>query len=498
MTTSSPHLKTTAQAVLSIFETNAVALLGILSVIAFSTAAAARPNVVLFLADDLGYNDLSSYREKHETGSEQPPTASTPYLDSLAAEGMRFTNFYSGAAVCSPSRAALLTGRNATRVGIYNWIPYNSPMHLRDEEITIAELLASSGYRCGHFGKWHLTSGGRDQPLPQDQGFEHTFYTHNNAHPSHRNPENFNLNGQPVGPRSGYSCQIVVDEALAWLDDARSEGEPFFLNVWFNEPHAKVAAPEELASRHSYHPEYYGCIENMDLAVGRVLAYLEEHGLSEQTIVLFTSDNGSQVASSNLPLRSEKCFNFEGGIRVPFIARWPGQIAAGTENDSVSGFVDVLPTLCAKLDVSLPESVALDGENLEAALFASKKRQRSAPLFFFRYFHDPVTMIRDGDHVLLGFEKPMPFQENYDPVEQANLKPRPDEPQWSAWDFSEKHQRYLEQCVPLHFELYDLSQDIAQRHDIAAAHPETVETLKRETLRLRQQMIDEAGSWFDD
>jgi arylsulfatase A len=160
-----------------------------------------KPNIILILADDLGYNDVSCYRNSNfEEQYENAPTSQTPNIDKLAESGMRFTDFYCGAAVCSPSRAALITGRNATRVGIYNWIPENGPMHLRSEEITIAELLKDKNYNTGHFGKWHLTSKGMDQPLPNDQGFDYSFFTYNNANPSHENPDNFYHNGQLVGP----------------------------------------------------------------------------------------------------------------------------------------------------------------------------------------------------------------------------------------------------------------------------------------------------------
>ncbi|MCK5367435.1 MAG: sulfatase-like hydrolase/transferase, partial [Cyclobacteriaceae bacterium] len=228
----------------------------------------APPNVVLMLADDLGYNDLTCYRNSnHGQSLEFPPTSQTPHIDKLAEEGIRFTDFYCGAAVCSPSRSALITGRNATRVGIYNWIPEESPMHMRASEITIAELLKKKSYNTGHFGKWHLTSKGTDQPLPNDQGFDYSFYAYNNANPSHHNPENYYRNGEPVGKLEGYACQLVVDEALQWLDENNDHQTPFYINVWFNEPHLKVAAPEELTKRHRYNQEYYGAIENMDIAV---------------------------------------------------------------------------------------------------------------------------------------------------------------------------------------------------------------------------------------
>mgnify|MGYP001110013799 CR=1 FL=1 len=176
-----------------------------------------KPNIIFMLADDLGYNDLSLCRTMEPIPEKEIPTSITPSLDQLAQEGITFTNFYCGAAVCSPSRSALLTGRNATRLGIYNWIPPNQPMHLRGSEVTLAEMLKKSGYQTAHIGKWHLAAQGTEQPEPPDQGFDYAFWTHNNAHPSHENPDNFIKMDQEVGKISGYSCQIVADEAINWM-----------------------------------------------------------------------------------------------------------------------------------------------------------------------------------------------------------------------------------------------------------------------------------------
>lgn len=487
-------------------ERNIVAILMLAGGIVFGCSRSGEerpPNLILILADDLGYNDLGCYRYENEQLSETPPTARTPSLDRLAEQGMRFIDFYCGAAVCSPSRSALLTGRNCTRAGIYNWIPSRQPMHLRDGEVTIAELLKEKGYRTAHFGKWHLTAEGMGQPLPVDQGYETAFFTYNNAEPSHHNPVNFFRDTVAVGPLEGYSCQLVAGEAIAWLKDHTSNGESFYINVWFNEPHEKVAAPPELAARHSYHHEYYGCIENMDLAVGRLLASLEELGLTENTLVIFTSDNGSQMVASNDPLRGEKAFNYEGGIRVPFIARWPGKIPAGTVSAVPGYFADVLPTVAgltgtALTGTAIPAGRRLDGEDLSGVLLGKEEEfSRSEPIFFFRYFHDPVCMLRDGDWVLLGFQDaPFPWQADYDQKELANLKPGPGEPDWSMWGFQQSHMEYLVDAVPRQFELYHIRQDISQREDLGDRYPELVERLRRKMLELREEMIGEGGNWY--
>jgi len=466
-----------------------------------------RPNIILILADDLGYNDLSCYQDNQpdhthavlpENYSDRPPTTRTPHLDRLASEGMRFTDFYCGAAVCSPSRSSLLTGRNCTRLGIYNWIPDHQPMHLRDREITLGELLSKAGYRTAHFGKWHLTAEGMGQPMPMDQGYPYAFFTYNNANPSHRNPNNFFRMGQPVGELTGYSCQLVMDEALAWLQDSVKSGDPFYINIWFNEPHSVVAAPEELAARHSYHQEYYGCIENMDLAVGRLLTYLESSGLERETIVIFTSDNGSVTVASNDPLRGEKAFNLEGGIRVPFIIRWPGKVPSGTVSGAAGSFTDILPSMAAWTGVDPPTDRVLDGEDLTAVFTGEAPGfERSKHLFFFRYFHDPVCMLREGDWVLLGYmDEPLPYMRRYDHREFAKLKPEPGASPWSQWRFQEGHMEFLQTAVPVNFELYQIREDISQATDLSASHPETVEQMKKKMLRLREEMISEGGNWY--
>ena len=464
---------------------------------ACTSQSSSPPNVVILLADDLGYNDISSYRSLHPQRSDDPPTSQTPHVDRLGEEGMRFTNFYCGAAVCSPSRSALITGRNATRVGIYNWIPANSPMHLRDEEVTLAEMLGAAKYRRGHFGKWHLTSEGMGQPLPQDQGFEEAFYTYNNARPSHENPENFFHMGEPVGELQGYACQLVMDRALDWLGTVKDSGQPFYLNVWFNEPHVQLAAPEALTARHSYRQKYYGAIENMDLAIGRLLNYLDEQGLAENTIVIFSSDNGSQELRSNDPLRGEKCLNYEGGIRVPFVVRWPGHVPAEKVSHQVGSFTDVLPTLASLSSTDLPKGRQLDGVDLSAVLTGDAENiERTAPVFFYRYFHDPVSMLRDGKWALMGYEEIIPFRENYDIRELANLKPAEGEPRWANWGFQPGHMEYIRQQKVNQYELYNLEEDPEQRNDLAAQHPEIVARMKARMQSLQEEMVEEGGDWF--
>ena len=235
------------------------------------TITAATPNVVVLLSDDLGFRDVGCYGGP----------VSTPHIDGLAARGTRFTDFYSGCAVCSPSRATLLTGRHHIRTGVYSWIHDESQRsHLLLRETTLAEVLKSAGYQTAHIGKWHLglPTPERDKPTPSEHGFDFWFATANNAIPSHRNPHNFLRNGVAVGERQGYSCQIVADEAIEQLR-SMDRDRPFFLNVWFHEPHAPIAAPDELVTEYGKLDDpaavYSATIANTDRAIGRLFDALE-------------------------------------------------------------------------------------------------------------------------------------------------------------------------------------------------------------------------------
>lgn len=430
------------------------------------------PNIVLMLADDLGSGDLSCY------GS---PENKTPNLDRLAADGIRFTDFYAACGVCSPSRAALLTGRFSVRAGVYSWIHTSHEMHLRVEETTIAELVKSAGYSTAHVGKWHLgydlVKGSGDGPNPGDHGFDYWLATGNNAIPSHRNPTNFVRNGEALGEIDGYSCQFVVDEAIGWLDNHRDRTKPFFLNVWFHEPHARVAAPPELASRHkgTRNPEYYGCIENMDLAAGRLLEKLEAMGAADNTVVVFTSDNGSYMTdrNNNGGHTGRKTQLWEGGIREPGIIRWPGHIKPGTVSGEPAGLVDLLPTVCDIASVDLPGNRTLDGTSL-IPLFDGKLFERPKPLYWFYNPSRPVCVIRDGDWCLIA-----------DPeidLSRQNM-------------FLEKFIGPIKQTALVNFRLYNLREDPAQKQDLAADQSELLQKMKRKMLALHADVMAEAFDW---
>ncbi len=259
------------------------------SLLAAEAKKAARPNILVVLADDLGYGDLACYGH---------PRIKTPNLDRFASEGLRLTSCYAAAANCSPARTGLMTGRTPYRVGIHNWIPMLSPMHVRSSEITIATLLQRDGYATCHSGKWHLN--GRfnlpGQPQPSDHGFDHWFSTQNNALPNHKNPNNFVRNGTPAGKLEGYSAALVVDEAISWLKTGRDKAKPFFLYVCFHEPHEPIASDKRYTDLYpSDDPSFsahHGNITQMDDAFGRLMRTVDDLKLREETLVLFTSDNG--------------------------------------------------------------------------------------------------------------------------------------------------------------------------------------------------------------
>ena len=421
------------------------------------------PNLIVILCDDLGYGDLGCFGH---------PQIKTPNLDRLAGEGLRLTDCYAGAPVCSPSRAGLLTGRIPNRLGIYDWIPQNSPMHLQSTELTIATLLKKAGYETCHVGKWHCNGkfNSPDQPQPGDHGFDYWFSTQNNANPSHKNPVNFVRNGQKVGPLQGFSSQIIVDEAMEWLSQ-RDKSKPFLLMVWLHSPHEPIATagsfvePYLATAENPQQAEYFGNVSQLDHEVGRLLKDLDERGLRDNSLVYFSSDNGPETLhrykgsersyGSPSPLRGMKLHMYEGGIRVPGIVRWPGHITpAQISNQPVVSY-DLLPTFCALAGVTPPTDRPLDGASL-LPLFAGRDITRSKPLYW-QYDRaiggENRVALRDGDWKLLA---------------NATLSK---------------------------FELYNLRQDRSEKQDLAASEPAKVAELSAKLKALHAEIKSEGPSW---
>lgn len=431
------------------------------------------PNIVILLADDLGYGDLGCYGGK----------ANTPNLDRLAKEGIQFTDFYAAAPNCSPSRVGLLTGRSPSKVGMYNYLPPNHPMHLKAEEITIAEIVKKKGYRSGHFGKWHVSclpqNPNLNQPQPDDQGFDYSLGTDNNARPSHLNPVNFVRNGVEVGKLKGYSCDIVVNEALNWLDNAPVKNTPFLLYMAFHEPHKKVASPPELTAKYSEYPqadaEYLANVENMDAAIGRLLKSLRERNLDENTLILFASDNGSYRNGSNGKLLGGKSFVYEGGIRVPGILHWKNKIEPGQTMSEPAGLVDVMPTVCELIGVQHPNETTLDGTSL-LPLITNQAFERAKPLSWFFYRTTPEMAMRIGKYAVLG--------KDIDSIKTTHPLTAPD-------------MDYIKNMDLETFEVYDLSVDLGQVSNLDYATLENGETYTTQLVN-RLKEIQEIGPYWEN
>lgn len=441
-------------------------LLGLL-LSAVLSAAADRPNILLIVSDDLGYGDLACFGNTE---------VQSPHLDQFATESVRLTSCYAGHPNCSPSRTALMTGRTPTRVGIRDWIPEESPMHVRSSEITIARLLQQSGYATAHIGKWHLNGefNKPTQPQPSDHGFDYWFSTQNNAYPNHHNPDNFVRNGKEVGKIEGYAADIVADESLHWLTDVRDKEKPFFLYVCFHEPHEPIASAEKYTRLYpSDDPSYsahHGNVTQMDSAFGRLMQAVDEQGLRESTFVMFTSDNGPAITpqhphGSAGPLRDKKGSIYEGGIRIPGMIRWPGKTKPGTTSDEPVCGVDFLPTACAIAGISPPSDRKLDGANL-LPLLEGKPIERSTPLYwhFNRAISEPKVAMRIGDwKILAALDHPAEPRNN---------------------DLTEEAQRDFKRAELIKFELYNLKDDLGEAHDLAATEPAKLEEM---TLLLTQK-----------
>ena len=272
------------------------------------TQGAPQPNIILFLADDLGYGDLRCYGH---------PIVKTPNLDAFAKQGVRLTQCYAASAVCSPSRSALLTGRTPHRNGVYTWIAEGGEVHLRASEMTLPKLLKGAGYTTCHSGKWHLNGlfNNPAQPQPNDHGYDWWMATQNNAGPSHENPVNFVRNGQPVGRLEGYSAPLVVGEAITWLKEKRDATKPFFLAVWTHEPHYPIKSDPQFKALYpdltdDAQREHHANVTQMDHAFGLLMKSLDEQKLADHTFVFFTSDNGPEGDGIKSPGRGST-----GGLR---------------------------------------------------------------------------------------------------------------------------------------------------------------------------------------
>jgi len=346
------------------------------------SATAAQPNVVILLADDLGWADVGYHDGEIET----------PSIDRLAEEGVRLEHFYS-APICSPTRAALVTGRDSLKLGIaYDQIHpwYNAG--LAPDALTIAEIFRTDGYQTGLVGKWHLGHTFEHQ-TPNAQGFDH-FWGHlhtNTDFFEHVRESGHDLqqNGKSVHAPGEYLTHLEAREAVRFIKE-RDRRKPFLLYVPFTAPHSPMQAPEATIEKYaalpraSFRRTYAAMVDEMDQAVGRILTALDDEGIAKDTIVLFFSDNGGSniYGGTNTPLRGQKGQTFEGGIRVPAVLRWPGRLEAGAVMDQRMAVTDVLPTLARAASVRVPTTAEIDGENMWPALTRGQRVPRRHPIAF--------------------------------------------------------------------------------------------------------------------
>lgn len=478
-----------------------------------------QPNVVILLADDLGSKDLGCYGGP----------VKTPVLDSLAERGVKFTDFHAGAATCSPSRATLLTGRAALRTGIYGVLQDQwHDMHLLEREVTIAEVLQEAGYGTAHFGKWHvgMTSGKRMKPSLHDHGFDYWFGLSNGAQPSHRNPTNFMRNGERVGPMQGYSCQIVVSDAIKWLETKPEPDQPFFLNIWFNEPHSKLAAPDEIVSIYGDLKDegalYSATVDNTDRAIGRLVEKLEAMGELNNTLIIYSSDHGSYRSDRNGGLTGAKGSYFQGGLRSPGIFFWPDGIRGGRIENTPSGAVDLLPTICGLAGIEKPKGVPLDGADLTPLLVEDGSFERSQPLFWLSPSSGHLATIREGKYTLMGYSgyklpsnqarkkelaQQMAKMADIDPS-LPRLESRVSNTTFSSPEYTKLKSEFVrlrtfqEAWIPAikaggfsRFALYDLESDPLQKKDISKQRPKVTARLKEKMLERYRDVLADAPDW---
>jgi arylsulfatase A-like enzyme len=418
-----------------------------------------RPNIIFILADDLGYGDPGCYGQK---------TIQTPNIDKMAAEGMRFTDHYAGSTVCAPSRCCLMTGLHSGHA----WVRGNALVPLRPSDVTVAELLKQAGYTTGIIGKWGLgepeTTG-----IPNKQGFDYWFGYLNQRHahnyyPSYlwRNEEQFPLKNEvnhviggwdrtPGGVatnRVEYSHDLFAADALRFVEQNRDR--PFFLYLALTIPHANNEAGNKGMEVPSFGPYadkdwpepqkgHAAMITGMDRDIGRLMAKLKTLGLHEQTLVMFSSDNGPHKEgggdpaffNASGPLRGYKRALYEGGIRVPMIARWPGRIEAGSTSDHVSAFWDFLPTCCELIGINAPDRI--DGISMLPTLLGRSGQQKKHEYLYWE-FHEQGKK----QAIRMGRWKGV----------RLNAAKKPDGP----------------------IELYDLQSDLGEKNNVAGQHPQVV------------------------
>ncbi len=421
------------------------------------SAAKRKPNVVLILVDDMGWTDLGCFGSSYYE---------TPNVDKLATGGMKFTNGYAACAVCSPTRAAVLTGRYPTRHGITDWIrgsetkvnpvgydkaknrklmtPKNH-FFMELKEVTIAEILKEAGYATCHVGKWHL---GGTSFYPESQGFDYNIGGSHWGHPHKGFFDPYQIHTLEDRKAGEYLTDREGDEAVKFIREHKEQ--PFFLYMAHYAVHSPIQAKKETIEKYQNkpvtnqkYPKYAAMVESVDDAAGKIMGAIDELGLTENTLVIFTSDNGGAThfpATDNAPLRKGKGFPYEGGIREPFIVCWPGVVKPGTVCDEPVCSIDLLPTICSAAGLAVPADREIDGLDMMPLLKQSGTLDRDSLYWHFPHYWwgtnvKPYSVIRQGDWKLIRH-----YEDN-------------------------------------RLELYNLREDISEKNDLAAKMPKKVKQL---------------------
>ncbi|HAL70983.1 MAG TPA: arylsulfatase [Verrucomicrobiales bacterium] len=455
-------------------------------------AKALRPNVILIVADDLGYSDLGCYGSK---------TIRTPNLDRLAAEGTRFTSFYVAQAVCSASRAALMTGCYPNRVGMQGALNHTSKEGINPDEFLLPELFKQRGYSTAIHGKWHLGTAAMFHPMKH--GFDEFWgipYSNDNSkfHPSLAAempplPLYEDETVEQVDPDQSQFTRRITEKAVSFI--RRNEKKPFFLYVPHVMPHVPIFASDRFKGQ-SPHGLYADVVEELDWSVGMILAAVQQAGVADNTLILFMSDNGPFLSYGNhagnaAPLREGKLTSYEGGVRVPFIARWPGQVPAGKVNDELFTAMDLMPTFQAWREDAEPVAPVKtqDGKDV-TDLLLGKEGAKSPHEAIVIYAGGELQAIRSGEWKL-HFAHPYitPHEtpgRDGKPSNWENMKPAAIT-QSGIEGIATRHGYKVAQ-QPL--ALYHLKEDIGELTDVSAAHPNIVERLQKLAEPFRQQLGD--------
>lgn len=430
----------------------------------------ARPNIVLIFCDDLGWGDLGCYGARSHR---------TPHLDRLAREGSRFTDFYSAQAVCSASRASLLTGCYANRVGIHGALMPDSKVALHPDETTLAEVLKARGYATACIGKWHL--GRPAEFLPTRQGFDEFFglpysndmWPNNPSAPAGRYPPLPLIQGDEIietQPDQSQLTRRYTEHAVRFID--ANQRRPFFLYLAHSMPHVPLFASEKFRGR-SRGGLYGDVIEEIDASAGQILDSLRRLRLERETVVVFTSDNGpwqlyGDHAGSAGPYRGAKASSLEGGVRVPFLIRWPGRVPRGRVSAEPLMTIDLLPTIAGLAGAPLPTR-PIDGRDVWPLLSGVPKATNPHAAYGFWYNQNELQALRSGRWKLV-----LPHRANLFPPEKQGRGGK----------------RGVTQIRQLDLALYDLESDPGETTNLATTRPEVLGQMLAHAEEFRSELGD--------